>query len=134
MQIELDRTLEVLQHNQEAYERYCHFRDQRLSGQCEAHQKTCQFCPLTDHSILACPFYHFIPNRSIVIAKYMIERKAARPKPNLDRKRKYRPRINNLKATIELPRVTQAQKRQSDRNQLFRPSFTTFADYHSIIE
>ena len=89
MQIELDRTLEVLQHNQEDYERYCHFRDQRLSGQCEAHQKTCQFCPLTDHSMLACPFYHFIPNRSIVIAKYMIERKAARPKPNLDRKRKY---------------------------------------------
>lgn len=53
------------------YEGYCLFRDEMRFGMMNVHQVSCLHCPGSDHNMLGCPFYHYIPKKDLIIAKYI---------------------------------------------------------------
>jgi hypothetical protein len=65
------KTSSVLKENSIDYESYCLFRDKLIGRDWKIRQKNCSLCPGTDHSSLECPYYHYMPKRTIVIARYI---------------------------------------------------------------
>lgn len=73
MRLPVDKAMEILKDDQTDYQIFCYFRDRvQLEGM-GIFQKSCAQCPNVDHSSLHCPYYHYIPKRSIVICHHLHE-------------------------------------------------------------
>ena len=69
--VPVETTMEVLRERGDDYESYCFYRDKLIEKQSEVRQKQCKLCPESDHNLLQCHYYHYMPTKAIIHRRHL---------------------------------------------------------------